>query len=192
MIAKRSLRGRSPRFSRGSGVCPPGKFWKSRRSNTHFLMFWSILVNDSTHSLQEKVCLKYIQFSCVQRKMTGKWTFATKTMQIFCLDNCLPRTGTWEKAKRHSRNLNSTKEQREQAKSRFKIVFLGVDRDKTGRIGFFGSSGWTSGFGLQIGTVPTRSGRLASMLYVHKSAWYVEEFLQVLNFVIFSANIRTT
>ena len=42
-------------------------------------------------------------------------------------------------------------------------MFLGVDRDKTGRIGFFGSSGGTSGFGLQIGTVPTRSGRLASM-----------------------------
>ena len=56
-----------------------------------------------------------------------------------------------------------TEEQREQAKSRFKIVFLGVDRDKSGRIGFFGSSGRTSGFGLQIGTVPARSGRLARM-----------------------------
>ena len=42
-------------------------------------------------------------------------------------------------------------------------MFLGVDRDKSGRIGFFGSSGGTSGFGVQIGTVPTRSGRLASM-----------------------------
>ena len=42
-------------------------------------------------------------------------------------------------------------------------MFWGVDRDKTGQIGFFGSSGGTSGFGLQIGTVPTRSGRLASM-----------------------------
>ena len=42
-------------------------------------------------------------------------------------------------------------------------MFWGVDRDKTGRIGFFGSSGGTSGFGLQTGTVPTRSGRLASM-----------------------------
>ena len=42
-------------------------------------------------------------------------------------------------------------------------MFLGVDRDKSRRIGFFGSSGGTSGFGLQIGTVPTRSGRLASM-----------------------------
>ena len=43
-------------------------------------------------------------------------------------------------------------------------MFLPVDRDKSGRIRFFGSSGGTSGFGLQIGTVPTRSGRLASML----------------------------
>ena len=42
-------------------------------------------------------------------------------------------------------------------------MFLGVDRDKSGRIGFFGSSGGTSGFGLQIGTVQARSGRLASM-----------------------------
>ena len=47
-----------------------------------------------------------------------------------------------------------------------KTVFLGVDRDKLGRIGFFGSSGGTSGFGLQIGTVPMRSGRLASMWIV--------------------------
>ena len=45
-------------------------------------------------------------------------------------------------------------------------MFLGVDRDKSGRIGFFGSSGGTSGFGLQIGTVPTRSGRLASFKLV--------------------------
>ena len=48
-------------------------------------------------------------------------------------------------------------------KAGLKLCFLGVDRYKTGRIGFFGSSGGTSGFGLQIGTVPTRSGRLASM-----------------------------
>ena len=67
--------------------------------------------------------------------------------------------------KKHRRNLNSDWKTREQAKSRFKIVFWGVDRDKTGRIGFFGSSGGTSGFGLQIGSVPTRSGRLASMPY---------------------------
>ena len=40
-------------------------------------------------------------------------------------------------------------------------MFLGVDQDKSV---FLGSSGGTSGFGLQIGTVPTRSRRLASML----------------------------
>ena len=57
------------------------------------------------------------------------------------------------------------KDQKTQKKLDFRLknVFLGVDRDKSGRIGFFGSSGGTSGFGLQIGTVPTRSGRLASM-----------------------------
>ena len=48
-------------------------------------------------------------------------------------------------------------------KAGLKSCFFGVDRDKTGRIGFFGSSGGTSGFGLQIGTVPTKSRRLASM-----------------------------
>ena len=82
----------------------------------------------------------------------------------FCLENRLPRTGTWKKAKRHRRTLNSEWRTKRTGKSWFKIVFLGVDRDKSGRIGFFGSSGGTSGFGLQIGTVPTRSGRLASML----------------------------
>ena len=39
-----------------------------------------------------------------------------------------------------------------------------IDRDKSWRIGFFGSSGGTSGFGLQTWTVPTRSGRLASVI----------------------------
>ena len=54
------------------------------------------------------------------------------------------------------------KEDRQKAGSS-KIVFWGVDRDKSVRIGFLGSPGETSGFGLQIGTVPTRLGRLASM-----------------------------
>ena len=40
---------------------------------------------------------------------------------------------------------------------------MGVDRDKSGQIRFFGLSGATSGFGLQIESVPTSSGRLASM-----------------------------
>ena len=40
-------------------------------------------------------------------------------------------------------------------------ALIGTNRDESV---FFGSSGGTSGFGLQIGTVPTRSGRLASML----------------------------
>ena len=34
--------------------------------------FFNVLVNDSTHLLQGKVGLKYIQFSGVQRKMTGE------------------------------------------------------------------------------------------------------------------------
>ena len=50
-------------------------------------------------------------------------------------------------------------------KSGLKIVLLGADRDKSGRIGFFGWSGGTSGFGLQIGTVPTRSGWLQVLVW---------------------------
>ena len=38
------------------------------------------------------------------------------------------------------------KTQREQAKGRFKIMFLGVDRDKSGRIGFFWVVGRDVGF----------------------------------------------
>ena len=48
-------------------------------------------------------------------------------------------------------------------KAGLKSCFGALIGTKTGRIGFLGSSGWTSGFGLQIGAVPTRSGRLASM-----------------------------
>ena len=37
-------------------------------------------------------------------------------------------------------------------------MFLGVDRDKTGRIGFLGSSGGRSGFDLKIGDCPDEIG----------------------------------
>ena len=59
-------------FLGGPGACSPGKFWKSRRSNEHF---FNALVNDSTHLQQEKIGLKICKVSCVQRKMTGEWTF---------------------------------------------------------------------------------------------------------------------
>ena len=55
MIAKRSLRGRSPRFSRGSGGMLPRKILKIE---TVKYAFFNVLVNDSTHLLQEKVGLK--------------------------------------------------------------------------------------------------------------------------------------
>ena len=76
------------------------------------------------------------------------------------------------------RRKNKLKENRQ--KAGLKIVFLGVDRDKSGRMGFFGSSGATSGFGHQIGTVPTRSGRLASMHKPHSNKtrdWQQPEWL---------------
>ena len=77
----------------------------------------------------------------------------------------LPATdGYMKKGQKTQKNLEFRVKNKENRQKRVKIVFLGVDRDKSGRIGFFGSSGGTSGFGLQIGTVPTRSGRLASML----------------------------
>ena len=57
-----------------------------------------------------------------------------------------------------------------------KSCFWALSRDKSIRIGIFGSSGGKSGFGLQIGTVPTRSGRLASMQVLHHA---VGESLEV-------------
>ena len=136
--------------------------------------FFNVLVNDSAHLLQRKVGLKYMH-TCISNFLAfrGKW----QENELFNQNmyNALIHADffVWITA-RHGRAHKKrqkdteetwfpTEEQREQAKSRFKIVFLGVDRDKTGRIGFFGLSGGTSGFGLQIGTVPTRSGRLASM-----------------------------
>ena len=68
-------------------------------------------------------------------------------------------------------------------------MFLGVGRDKSGRIGFFGSSGGTSGFGLQIGTVPTRSGRLASMLSLSLSHTLSLSLPMCLSFFLLSFNI---
>ena len=78
--------------------------------------------------------------------MIGEWTFYQNNAPIytdFLFDNCLPQTGTWTAAKRNRRNLNwiewkKSEEQREQAKSGFKIVFLGVDRDKSDESAFLG------------------------------------------------------
>ena len=59
-------------FLGGSGGMLPRKILKIK---TVKYAFFKVLVNDSTHLLQEKVSLKYIPFSCVQRKMTGEWPF---------------------------------------------------------------------------------------------------------------------
>ena len=98
-------------------------------------MFWS------------KIYTKFLAFR-------GKWqenelfnqNNALVIIQIFCLENRLPRTGTWKKAKRHRRTLNSEWRTNRTGKSGFKIVFLGVDRDKSGRIGFFWVVGRDVGF----------------------------------------------
>ena len=61
MIAKQSLRGRSPCFSvEGPGAWSPGKILKTE---TVKCAFFNVLVNDSTHLLQEKIGLKYIQLA---------------------------------------------------------------------------------------------------------------------------------
>ena len=81
------------------------KFWKSRLSNTHF---FNVLVNGSTHLLQEKIGLKCTQFLSLRGKLQENEQLECPILyRYFCLDNCLPRTGTWKKAKRHRRNLNS-------------------------------------------------------------------------------------
>ena len=37
--------GKALAFLGGPGACSPGKFWKSRLSNTHILMFWSMILH---------------------------------------------------------------------------------------------------------------------------------------------------
>ena len=64
----------------GSGGMLPRKILKTE---TVKYAFFNVLVNDSIHLLQEKVGLKYIQFSCVQRKMTGEWTFEPNDALIY-------------------------------------------------------------------------------------------------------------
>ena len=57
--------GKALAFLGGSGGMLPRKILKIE---TVKYAFFIVLVNDSTHLLQEKVGLKYIPFSCVQRK----------------------------------------------------------------------------------------------------------------------------
>ena len=68
------------------------------------------------------------------------------------------RKGQKTQKKLEFRLKNNENRQKEGLKSCF-WALIGTKRD------FFESSGGTSGFGLQIaiGTIPTRSGRLASM-----------------------------
>ena len=93
------------------------------------------------------------------------------------MDGCQPRTGAWKEKKT---------EKAETWKER-SIFFLWIPtslktkKRKAGLKSFFGCLSWqigknrllgvvrggTSGLGLQIGTVPTRSGRLASMHHSH-------------------------
>ena len=103
-------------FLKGSGGMLPRK---NLKIETVKYAFFNVLVNDSTHLLQEKIGLKMYTVSCAQRKITGeRTTWMPYVMLIFCLDNCLPRTGTWKKAKRHRRNLNSDWRTRRTGKKR--------------------------------------------------------------------------
>ena len=69
------------------------------------------------------------------------------------------RKGQKTQKKLEFRLKNKENRQKAGLKSCF-LALIGTKRDESA---FFGSSGGASGFGLQIGTVPTRSGRLASM-----------------------------
>ena len=92
---------------------------------------------------------------CAQRKITGEWT----TWLPYIFGGRVHQ----KRPKDTEETWIPTEEQREQAKAGLKPCFWALIGTNRGRIGFFGSSGGTSGFGLQIGTVPARSGRLASM-----------------------------
>ena len=57
---------RSPCFSRGSGDVLPGKFWKWRLSNQHFLIFWSMILHINCKKNKPKIYTKFLVFR-------GKW-----------------------------------------------------------------------------------------------------------------------
>ena len=104
--------------------------------------------------------------------MTGERTFNQNNALIYTLLFFVWKTAChgWVHEKRPKDTEEPwipSEEQREQAKAGLKSCFWAFDRDKSGRIGFFGSSGRTSGFSLQIGTVLTRSGRLATWYGIH-------------------------
>ena len=118
MIAKRSLWGRSPRFSRGSGGMFPRKILKIDTVKYAFFNVWSMILHIYCKKSRPKIYPIFLRSEENDRRKN----FLTKKMAkyaAFCLDNCLPRTGTWEKAKRHRRNLNSDRRTKRTGKKQF-------------------------------------------------------------------------
>ena len=63
-------------FQENPGACSPGKFWKSRVSNKHFSMFWSMTL----HIYCKKIGLKYIQSFLRSEENDRRMNFLTRTM----------------------------------------------------------------------------------------------------------------
>ena len=82
VIAKRSLRGRSPRFSRGvRGHAPPENF-ENQVCEIH--IFFNVLVNDSAHLLQEKIGLKYRKSFLCSEENDRRMSYLRFSIWLFC------------------------------------------------------------------------------------------------------------
>ena len=77
---------------------------KNLKIETVKYAFFNVLVNDSTHLLQEKNRPKNVHSFL---RWEENYRRINNLNALYYTDNCLPRTGTWIKAKRHRRNLKS-------------------------------------------------------------------------------------
>ena len=125
-------------FQGGPGAYSPGKFWKSRLSNKHFLSFGQWFYTFTARKYWPKIYTKCLAFR-------GKW----QEKELFNQNNALIlyRFFVWitaqfttdaylkKKTKDTDETWIPTEEQREQAKGWVKIVFLGIDRDKSAFLG---------------------------------------------------------
>ena len=121
-------------FLGGPGACSPRKFWKSRLSNTHFLCFSQWFYTFTARKNRPKLYTKFLAFR-------GKWQENelfnqnnAQYIQIFCLDNCPLRTGTWKMAKRQEKLELWLKNKEKRQKAGLKSCFgalIGTNRDES-------------------------------------------------------------
>ena len=70
-------------FLGGPGACSPGKFWKSRLSNTHFLMFLSMILHIYRKKNRPKNVHSFLRSEENYRRMNN---LNALLYRFFCLD----------------------------------------------------------------------------------------------------------